>query len=165
MTKARESDRNPRLNRRALLGGVAAAGAAYASGWARAAAPSQPIYRSELGDITIAVAGDTMPTRSLRPFVEPEYTGLVDIIRGVDYFACNLETSVREDDEGVGGSSAGGTPMTTPPRLLEDLKWMGIDAVSYANNHVGDYGQSGIDRKSTRLNSSHVSESRMPSSA
>ena len=38
----------------------------------------------------------------------------------------------------------------------------------YRNRPYGihiDYARKGLDRKSTRLNSSHMSESRMPSSA
>ena len=39
------------------------------------------IYRSELGNITIALAGDAMPTRGMRPFEEENYLALVDLIR------------------------------------------------------------------------------------
>jgi poly-gamma-glutamate synthesis protein (capsule biosynthesis protein) len=34
--------------------------------------------------------------------------------------------------------------MTTPPALLEDLKWMGFDLLSNANNHATDYGTGGL---------------------
>jgi poly-gamma-glutamate capsule biosynthesis protein CapA/YwtB (metallophosphatase superfamily) len=34
--------------------------------------------------------------------------------------------------------------MTIPPALLEDLKWMGVNMVSTANNHVTDFGQDGL---------------------
>ena len=40
-----------------------------------------------------------------------------------------------------------------------------IDGVVYKVNSLGLQRQLGLDRKSTRLNSSHVSQSRMPSSA
>ena len=63
-----------------------------------------------------------------------------------------------------------------PPALVTpaDLSYgsKGADAIDFINTFVtltkdsvaGNVGQP-IDRKSTRLNSSHVSESRMPSSA
>ena len=34
--------------------------------------------------------------------------------------------------------------MTTPPRRLEELKWMGFNLYSCANNHVTDYGVAGV---------------------
>ena len=34
--------------------------------------------------------------------------------------------------------------MTTEPKLLEDLKWLGINMVSCANNHAFDYGEGGV---------------------
>jgi poly-gamma-glutamate synthesis protein (capsule biosynthesis protein) len=37
-----------------------------------------------------------------------------------------------------------GTPMSTPPALLDDLKWMGLGLVSCANNHATDYGDDGL---------------------
>jgi poly-gamma-glutamate synthesis protein (capsule biosynthesis protein) len=93
----------------------------------------------------MALAGDTMPTRALKPYTEENFQALVDLIRSADIAICNLETSVREDDQGTPGlGGGGGTPMSTSPVLLDDLKWMGIDLVSYANNHVGDYGPTGM---------------------
>jgi poly-gamma-glutamate synthesis protein (capsule biosynthesis protein) len=34
--------------------------------------------------------------------------------------------------------------MTTPPTLLEDLRWMGLRLFSCANNHATDYGADGL---------------------
>jgi poly-gamma-glutamate synthesis protein (capsule biosynthesis protein) len=34
--------------------------------------------------------------------------------------------------------------MTTPPKLLDDLKWFGVNMVSCANNHTFDYGAEGM---------------------
>ena len=125
------------MNRRSMLKRSAAFGlAAFAQG---------PIYRSELGDLTLALAGDTMLTRALKPFTEENFLALVELVRSADIAICNLETSVRDDHEGFPGQGGGGgTPMTTASVLLDDLKWIGIDAVSYANNHVGDYGPTGM---------------------
>jgi poly-gamma-glutamate synthesis protein (capsule biosynthesis protein) len=50
---------------------------------------------------------------------------------------------VREHHEGHPVFQQG-TPMTTRPALLKDLKWMGFDIVSMANNHATDYGVSGV---------------------
>ena len=34
--------------------------------------------------------------------------------------------------------------MTTPPELLDDIKWFGINMVACANNHAFDYGEGGL---------------------
>jgi hypothetical protein len=115
-----------------LKRGAAALGLAFTggpSGFAQAqrGSATSPIYRSELGDITIALAGDTMLTRGLKPFTEENFTALVELVRGADIAICNLETSVRDDHEGFPGQGGGGgTPMTTAPILLDDLKWIGM---------------------------------------
>ena len=57
--------------------------------------------------------------------------------------------------------------MGIPDGLVERLPWVGSYAISYemAVDGVSRIAVLIVDRKSTRLNSSHVSESRMPSSA
>ena len=89
------------------------------------------------------LAGDIMPSRSLSAFNEPDYLRLVDTVRGADVAFANLETTVRERHEGAPNFTQG-TPMTTPPRLLGDLAWMGFDLLSCANNHATDYGTGGV---------------------
>ena len=52
--------------------------------------------------------------------------------------------------------------------LAQKLKGMGLDSVLVITDHLDEnlmLASRNLDRKSTRLNSSHVSESRMPSSA
>jgi poly-gamma-glutamate capsule biosynthesis protein CapA/YwtB (metallophosphatase superfamily) len=101
------------------------------------------IYESERGDIGIVAVGDVMLTRRLTPFAEPQYLALVELVRGGDASVFNLETAVRLPDEGTPISTRG-TIMTTPPALLDDIKWMGFNLAGAANNHVTDYGQGGI---------------------
>jgi poly-gamma-glutamate capsule biosynthesis protein CapA/YwtB (metallophosphatase superfamily) len=100
-------------------------------------------YRSDSGNIRMLLAGDAMPSRRLTPFDEPDYRALVDLVRAADLAFVNLETTVRNRDEGAPGWTQG-TPMTTPPALLADLKWMGFDLMSNANNHATDYGIGGL---------------------
>jgi poly-gamma-glutamate synthesis protein (capsule biosynthesis protein) len=101
------------------------------------------VYSSERKDIRIVAVGDAMPTRDLTRFDEPEYLGLVELLRSADVSVANLETTVRRRDEGHPGVSMG-TIMSTPPDLLSDLKWMGFNLVSSSNNHATDYGVGGI---------------------
>ena len=101
------------------------------------------IYNSEGGDISIALTGDTMLTRQLSVFDEEPYLALVKVLRGAHAAFTNMETTVHEYNECTPGL-ARGTYMTTEPRLLNDLKWMGINLVSCANNHAFNFGQEGV---------------------
>jgi poly-gamma-glutamate synthesis protein (capsule biosynthesis protein) len=101
------------------------------------------IYQAEEGSFTIALAGDTMLTRKLTPFKEKRFVELREILRSTDVAFANLEGTVHTWDEGTPGITQG-TFMTTDPRLLDDLKWIGINLVSCANNHAFDYGEDGV---------------------
>jgi poly-gamma-glutamate capsule biosynthesis protein CapA/YwtB (metallophosphatase superfamily) len=101
------------------------------------------IYRAEEKNIRLLLAGDAMPARNLKPFDEPAYQALIDLIRGADAAFANLETTVREPSEGTPNLTQG-TPMSTPPALLDELRWMGFGLVSCANNHATDYGDDGL---------------------
>src|SRR5258708_8900943 len=101
-------------------------------------------------------AGDTMLTRALRPFQEPNYLALRDLIQSADLAFTNLETNVREIGEGAAVVTQG-TPMTTTPDLLDELKWLGFNMVASANNHVGDYGPEGV-----AATARHLREARIP---
>src|SRR5512132_4650873 len=101
------------------------------------------IYAAEKGNFTIALAGDAMLTRKLTPFTEQRFLALREILRGADAAFANLEGTVHTWDEGTPGITQG-TFMTTDPKLLEDLQWLGINLVSCANNHAFDYGEDGV---------------------
>jgi poly-gamma-glutamate synthesis protein (capsule biosynthesis protein) len=100
-------------------------------------------YASDSGDFTIALGGDCMPTRRLAVYDEPAFLALAKIFRAADAGFVNLETVVRHQDEGAPNITRG-TYMTTPPELLADLKWFGINLASCANNHAYDYGEAGL---------------------
>lgn len=101
------------------------------------------IYRAEQGNIRMLLAGDAMPARSLEGFDEPAYLALCELCRGADVSFANLETTVRELDEGMPNVTQG-TPMSTPPALLDELRAMGFRMLACANNHATDYGVDGL---------------------
>lgn len=101
------------------------------------------LYDAERGDFSMMLLGDVMPTRRLAVFGEERYLQLRNLCIGADATFANLETSVHRYLEGHHNIS-GGTYMTTEPHLLEDLKWLGVNLVSTANNHAYDYGEEGI---------------------
>jgi poly-gamma-glutamate capsule biosynthesis protein CapA/YwtB (metallophosphatase superfamily) len=112
-------------------------------------------YQSASGRIRMILAGDTMLTRALSPFAERSYLALCELIRGGDVAFTNLETNVRAPHEGAPVITQG-TPMTTTPDLLNEVKWMGFNLVASANNHVGDYGPEGVVATARHLNAAQI---------
>ena len=100
-------------------------------------------YEADGGDLDIALAGDLMLTRKISVAREPRFRALRDLLNKADASFANLEGSVRNWDEGTPGITVG-TYMTTPPELLDEIKWLGIKIVSCANNHSYDYGEAGL---------------------
>jgi len=127
-------------------------------------------YASEAGDFAIALGGDCMLTRRLAVYDEPAFLDLAQLFRGCDAGFVNLETVVRRWHEGTPGITRG-TYMTTPPELLDDLKWFGINLVGCANNHACDYGEAGLMATIAHLDAAglvhagsgrNLSDARMP---
>ena len=100
------------------------------------------IYNAEKANISIAVGGDAMITRRMTPFKEPEFLELVDILRAADVSIVNLEMLFHDYDSSWQWS--GTTYTRADPNNLKELQWMGIDAVTTANNHSYDYSEGGF---------------------
>lgn len=96
----------------------------------------------------LAVTGDSFITRRLTSFTEPEYQGLLEVLREATAAFTNLEMLLH-DFEGPPMLPGGGTHARGAPVLAEDLRWAGFDLVARANNHAGDYGVDGM-RQTTR---------------
>jgi poly-gamma-glutamate synthesis protein (capsule biosynthesis protein) len=104
------------------------------------------LYDSEKGNCSIALTGDTMLTRKLSAFSEERYQALVSLLRSADACFSNLESTVRAWDEGSPAISrmGRGTFMTTEPWLVQEMRWLGINLVSCANNHAFEFGEEGV---------------------
>lgn len=94
------------------------------------------------GQFTFALTGDAIITRRLSPYKEPEFLEMIELMRSADASFTNLEMLLH-DYEPYPASSSGGTYMRGDPFLARELAWAGIDLVSMANNHTGDYGPDG----------------------
>jgi poly-gamma-glutamate synthesis protein (capsule biosynthesis protein) len=100
-------------------------------GWALRAAPSERY--------TIALAGDSIITRKLSVYEEPEFLSMIERIRRADAAFTNIEM-LFHDYESYPMASSGGTYMRAQPELVKELTWAGFDLAGLANNHSGDYG-------------------------
>ena len=103
-------------------------------------------------EITLALTGDAIITRRLSVYDEPEFLEMIELIRGADAAFTNLEV-LFHDYEPHPAHQSGGTWMRAEPELADELVWAGIDMVSRANNHTGDYGVEGL-----RLTTRYVEE-------
>ena len=111
--------------------------------------------RSEGSDesgFTMALTGDAIITRRLSAYSEPWFLALIQLIRDADVAFTNLEV-LFHDYEPYPAHESGGTWMRADPALAKELEWAGVDLVSRANNHAGDYGVQGL-----RLTTRYVDE-------
>lgn len=98
---------------------------------------------SEEEVFSLALTGDTIISRRLSVYREPEFLEMIKIIRSSDAAFTNLET-LFHNYEPYPMHQSGGTYMRAAPALARELVWAGFDMVSRANNHAGDYGVLGM---------------------
>ncbi|NLG29387.1 MAG: CapA family protein, partial [Chloroflexi bacterium] len=97
--------------------------------------------------ITLAAVGDLMLAESVGESIaatSPRYPfegeGVRPILAGADIAVGNLECAVAE------GGERQAKPYTflADPAVIEGLQYAGLDVLSMANNHTGDYGDSAM---------------------
>ena len=77
------------------------------------------LYSAEQGDLSIALVGDVMLNRRISLHDEPGFLKLRTILQDADAAFANLETTVRNDDEGTPTLSYA-TYTTMPPAMLDE---------------------------------------------
>ena len=101
-------------------------------------------YEAEAGNITIALVGDAMINRRMAVHREPEYLELIDIVRSADFATVNLETQINEYEHSWAQKRGSVSWQVGEPGCLDDLRWMGFDAVTVASNHSFDFNEAGF---------------------
>jgi poly-gamma-glutamate synthesis protein (capsule biosynthesis protein) len=104
------------------------------------------------GVFTMALMGDSIITERLSPYKEPEFLGMIDLIRNTDAAFANFEMLLH-DYEGYPSALSGGTWMRADPIMAKEIAWAGVDLVARANNHTGDYSP-----ESMRTTSKYLTE-------
>lgn len=95
------------------------------------------------GDITLAFAGDVhFAGRVARLLKDPATTfgPITSVLKSVDFTAVNLETPVTSR----GQPQPKTYHFATTPGAFTALRDAGVDLVTMANNHILDYGQTGL---------------------
>jgi poly-gamma-glutamate synthesis protein (capsule biosynthesis protein) len=140
----------PKLNRRDLLGkGTALTGSLLAGMAAQKKAAAQTPARPRTPDNewNVVIAGETMAVRPFAMHTEPEFQGIVKLLKESDVTYAHLEELLGSSQQMVpasrGAAGAAGY-LIAEPRIAEDLKAVGVDLMSLANNHSMDWGYEGI---------------------
>jgi poly-gamma-glutamate capsule biosynthesis protein CapA/YwtB (metallophosphatase superfamily) len=124
------------------------------------------------GSQSIALLGDVMMTRSVSVYDEPEYLEMRRILNEADVVFANFESAAHPYlDDPHQQRNEGGSYVTTEPKLLANLKWLGVDMVSSGSGHADDYGIKGLLETLTYLDEAgithagsgrHLGEARAP---
>jgi poly-gamma-glutamate capsule biosynthesis protein CapA/YwtB (metallophosphatase superfamily) len=95
--------------------------------------------------LSVALTGDSMLSRAISIYSEPSYLRLREILRAADVVFTNFEANAhRYLDDPQAQRDGGGTYVTTEPKLLDCLKWLGVNLMSCGSSHADDYGVKGM---------------------
>jgi poly-gamma-glutamate capsule biosynthesis protein CapA/YwtB (metallophosphatase superfamily) len=92
---------------------------------------------------TLALTGDAMVTRGALVSADPRAHQLRDLLHAADVSFTNLE-AVTSDLDGYHSSGAFTPTLIAPAAVLDELVDIGIDVVSFANNHTLNLGIDGM---------------------
>lgn len=100
---------------------------------------------SELKKISVVATGDSLITMKQSVHSEPRFIEMLNLIRKADIAFTNHEMLLHNYEPGCYPSpQSGGTYVRADPSIIEELKWMGFDFFSTANNHSLDYMYGGL---------------------
>jgi D-alanyl-D-alanine carboxypeptidase len=111
-------------------------------------------------EITMRFVGDIMLDRGVKFSVNKNFDGdfnhLFDLLgesyKDADIFFANLEGPVSD----TGQDKHNLYSFRMDPRVLSVLKDAGLDMVSFANNHIGDWGKAAFDDTRARLDGAGI---------
>lgn len=120
--------------------------------------PEAELQMSIQDGFTLATVGDCIIARPLSQVRDPRFTALIQILRDADAAFGNCETSFIDIRQFKGSPQAetGEWYLIAPPDTAKDLKLMGFDLMSRANNHVMDWGLEGMRETSYWLDQADI---------
>lgn len=107
---------------------------------------------------TMVAVGDLIVSRALTKGAHPGFDHVVKILKDADVTFGNMETNIFDIRSFNGSPQAeyGGAYHVSLPEIGPDLKAMGFNAVSYANNHSFDWGVEGMRETCRALEQSEI---------
>ncbi len=126
--------------------------------------PKRPLnaeLRTSVGEgFTLTAVGDLIMSRPLSQYAarEPGVKSVLGILTSGDALYGNMETSILDLRyfKGYPYSFAGDWTLSALPSVAMDLRKMGFDFVSRANNHVQDWGIEGMRETSRWLDDAGI---------
>ncbi|MDP2858804.1 MAG: CapA family protein [Bacillota bacterium] len=100
------------------------------------------LYDAEAKRLEIALTGDSLITRRLSTYSEPDFLVLRDLLKEADVAFTNLEVVLGEEPD-YPAEFCGGNWLGVPEYIADELSWLGFNLFSAANNHGGDFGAGG----------------------
>ncbi len=123
-------------------------------------------------EIKLVATGDSIITMKVSNNSNTKFLEIIDLIRSADVAFMNLETLLHDYEEDTyPAEKSGGSYTRTDPKIIEDLKWMGFNIFSTANNHSLDYMYGGLFKTIKNLDAAglthtgtgrNLSEARQP---
>ena len=95
------------------------------------------------GSFSLVTIGDLLYSRPMAAHPEPAFQKVVEIIKAGDVTIGNQE-GVFLDLKGFKGEGYGNGLLWGEGSLAKDMKALGVDMVSVANNHSTDFGPEGL---------------------
>jgi poly-gamma-glutamate synthesis protein (capsule biosynthesis protein) len=139
------------IDRRTLLSrGAAAVGGLFAGQFlvsGEAQAQSKKSAAPAANSFTVSIVGEAMVTRSFSKLTDPNLLGIRKLLQDSDLAYGHMEMNIAEDDElkwtprGAVGQAG---YLYASPQIAKDLKWLGVDVMSLAQNHSLDWGSEGL---------------------
>jgi poly-gamma-glutamate capsule biosynthesis protein CapA/YwtB (metallophosphatase superfamily) len=130
----------------AAMGGVLA-GSLLKPDTAEASTLSGATANRNDNTFTLSVAGECLTARPFSMQTEPEFLGIVELLRESDVAFGHLEMNFGTDEE-IGwtprGTAGRASYMIADPQVAHDLRWAGFHSMSLAHNHSFDWGGPGI---------------------
>jgi poly-gamma-glutamate capsule biosynthesis protein CapA/YwtB (metallophosphatase superfamily) len=99
------------------------------------------LYEPQNGSFTLAAVGDIIATRRLNVFRDEGFLRTRHLLQEADCAFANLEAPMNDRQF---FSSPERDLAASHPESVEDLKWLGINAISFGNNHTWDSGTEGM---------------------
>jgi len=121
---------------------------------------SAELQTSVADGFTLTAVGDLIISRPLSQYAarEPGFKSVLELLRQGDVLCGNMETPILDlrGFKGYPYSYAGDWTLSALPSVAGDLKKMGFDLVSRANNHAEDWGIEGMRETGRRLDDAGI---------
>jgi poly-gamma-glutamate synthesis protein (capsule biosynthesis protein) len=95
-------------------------------------------------EITISALGDCLIFNKISFYKDPQFLQLVEILRQADCTYGNCETTFFKPEEGFPAYKDIDPNVFCYPWGADEIKWLGIDLMSLANNHIMDFEYDGL---------------------